>query len=239
MSELVINPIEHENQRVLTTTQLAKGYETDSQIIVNNYNRNRDRYQVGKHYYALKGEEKRNFINQHQIDLGLKNAATIYLWTEKGALLHAKSLNTDQAWEVYDQLVETYFRAKEMFAIPKTLPEALRYAAELAEQVEKQKPLVAFAETAAQSKDSVLIRELAKICCKNGIETGEKRLYRILREWGMIMNGSTEPYQRFIDCGYFEVIEGTHERNNGIGIHRVTRVLPKGQIYIMNRLKGA
>lgn len=37
----------------------------------------------------------------------------IYLWTEKGALLHAKSLNTDKAWEVYDYLVDFYFRAKE------------------------------------------------------------------------------------------------------------------------------
>ena len=36
-----------------------------------------------------------------------------YLWTEKGALLHAKSLNTDKAWEVYDYLVDFYFRAKE------------------------------------------------------------------------------------------------------------------------------
>ena len=37
---------------------------------------------------------------------------TLYLWTEKGALLHAKSLNTDKAWEVYDFLVENYFQKK-------------------------------------------------------------------------------------------------------------------------------
>lgn len=37
----------------------------------------------------------------------------MYLWTEKGALLHAKSLNTDKAWEVYDYLVDFYFRAQE------------------------------------------------------------------------------------------------------------------------------
>ncbi|MDR1208858.1 MAG: hypothetical protein LBK41_00865 [Clostridiales bacterium] len=36
----------------------------------------------------------------------------LYLWTERGALLHAKSLNTDKAWEVYDRLVETYFRVR-------------------------------------------------------------------------------------------------------------------------------
>ena len=36
----------------------------------------------------------------------------LYLWTEKGALLPAKSLNTDKAWEVYDYLVDFYFRAQ-------------------------------------------------------------------------------------------------------------------------------
>lgn len=52
---------------------------------------------------------KANLENQGN----LKYAHTLYLWTEKGALLHAKSLNTDKAWEVYDYLVDFYFRAKE------------------------------------------------------------------------------------------------------------------------------
>lgn len=235
MSNLI--PIEQKGKRVLTTAQLAESYGTETQVIVNNFNRNKERYQEGKHFFALKGEEKRQFINLTQNDLGSKHAATLYLWTEKGALLHAKSLNTDKAWEVYDHLVETYFRAKEMLTVPQSLPEALRLAADLAERIEQQAPLVAFAETAARSKDSVLIRELAKICCKNGIETGERRLYRTLREWGLIMQGKTEPYQEYVDRGYFEVSEGTHENSNGVFLHKVTRVLPKGQQYIMHRLR--
>ena len=49
----------------------------------------------------LEGSEKLDFLNHHQIGDGLKHAVKLYLWTEKGALLHAKSLNTDVAWEVY------------------------------------------------------------------------------------------------------------------------------------------
>jgi hypothetical protein len=67
----------------------------------------------GKHYYCLEGEAKREFLNRGQFDDGLKNATKLYLWTEKGALLHAKSLGTDKAWEVYDMLVETYFKVQE------------------------------------------------------------------------------------------------------------------------------
>ena len=107
--------IEHDNQRILTTQQLADGYGTTAQYITNNFNRNKNRYVLSKHYYCLEGEVLRDFRTINQIDLSLK-LNKLYLWTERGALLHAKSLNTDKAWEVYDILVDTYFRAQEMTA---------------------------------------------------------------------------------------------------------------------------
>lgn len=111
MNELTV--IERENQRVMTTAVLAEEYGTTNDVISKNFNRNKERYIEGKHYYCLEGEEKREFLNHGQFDDGLKNAAKIYLWTEKGAFLHAKSLGTDRAWEVYDHLVESYFKKKE------------------------------------------------------------------------------------------------------------------------------
>ncbi len=145
--------------------------------------------------------------------------------------------NNEQGRAIRKYFIEVEKKARAMFIVPRTLPEALRMAADLAEQLDKQKPLVAFAETAARSKDSILIRELAKVCCKKGIETGEKRLWAKLRAWGMIIPGRTEPYQEYVDRGYFEVSEGTHETNGNVKLHHVTRVTPKGQIYIVNRLK--
>lgn len=100
---------EYKNIRVLTTQQIAEAYGTDTKIISKNFSRNKERYIEGKHFICLEGEEKRGFINRRQIDDGSKNAKTLYLWTEKGAFLHAKSLNTDRAWEVYDRLVDEYF----------------------------------------------------------------------------------------------------------------------------------
>ncbi|MBS4053237.1 MAG: phage antirepressor KilAC domain-containing protein [Thermaerobacter sp.] len=232
-----LKPIEVAGQRIITTKALAEGYGTTPDSISYNFNRNREHYAEGKHCYCLEGQAKHEFVNRHEIHDGSKNAKTLYLWTEKGALLHAKSLNTQKAWDVYDALVETYFRTKQMFTVPQTLPEALRMAADLAEQMERQAPLVAFAETAARSETSILIRELAKICCKNGMNIGERRLYKRLREWGLLMPNSTEPYQEYVDRGYFEVAEGTHENDKGVFLHSVTRVLPKGQQYIISRLK--
>lgn len=106
MEELQI--VEYNNIRVLTTQQVAEAYKTEQQIVTNNFNRNKERYIEGKHFICLKGDELRGFRAKNQNDV-LPNANKLYLWTQKGCLLHAKSLNTDIAWEVYDRLVDNYF----------------------------------------------------------------------------------------------------------------------------------
>lgn len=81
--------------------------------IIYNFNYNKDKYILGKHYIEVFGEELRRLKRTCEIQSSFKYAKSLYLWTEKGALLHAKSLNTDKAWQVYDYLVDFYFRAKE------------------------------------------------------------------------------------------------------------------------------
>ena len=106
--------IEIKGQRVLTTRQLATAYETEVKVIQNNFQRNKDRYTAGKHYIYMDRDELREVKATYpQFDGELIRTSRANFWTEKGALLHAKSLNTDKAWEVYDYLVDFYFRAKE------------------------------------------------------------------------------------------------------------------------------
>lgn len=107
-----IQVIEQQGVRLITTAVLAEKYETDERRIAENFKRNKDRYEEGKHYICLKGENLRAFKSEYANCGFAKNLNILYLWTERGCLLHAKSLNTNKAWEVYDQLVETYFRAK-------------------------------------------------------------------------------------------------------------------------------
>ena len=115
MTDFRITPIEQNGQRVLTTAQLAEAYGTDSKAIKQNFNNNKSRYIEGKHFYCLKNAELKAFKNKvENFDLVGKNAHCLYLWTERGALLHAKSLNTDKAWEVYEFLVDTYFKVQEI-----------------------------------------------------------------------------------------------------------------------------
>lgn len=101
---------EYKDIRVLTTQQLAEEYGTTEKIISNNFNNNKSRYIEGKHFILLQGEELKGFKSK-SLNLGIANNVNkFYLWTEKGAFLHAKSLNTDKAWEVYDRLVDNYFQ---------------------------------------------------------------------------------------------------------------------------------
>ena len=106
--------VEFSNERVLTTQQLAEVYETDVKNIQTNFNRNKDRFIEGKHYYILQGEELKNF----KISLPTESrqpskfAPQLILWTEKGADRHCKILDTDKAWEQFDNLEDTYFRVK-------------------------------------------------------------------------------------------------------------------------------
>lgn len=53
--------IEHEGIRVLTTQQLSEVYETSTENIKQNFKRNKERFNEGRDYYLLKGEQLKEF----------------------------------------------------------------------------------------------------------------------------------------------------------------------------------
>lgn len=110
--------IEQEGMRVLTTAQISKSFEMDTKTVLRNFQRNNDRYTEGKHYFALNGEELKDFKASRQNDATLKFASSLYLWTEQGAWLLAKSLNNDKAWQAYEILVNDYYQIKKHLQNP-------------------------------------------------------------------------------------------------------------------------
>lgn len=133
--------IEHEGIRVLTTQQLSEVYETSTENIKQNFKRNKERFNEGRDYYLLKGEQLKEFLqvtNSH-----LQNQSKIrsmYLWTERGANRHSKILDTDQAWKQFDVLEETYFKVKSMSAmqLPKLQNQALVEVDEKVEHIDSR-----------------------------------------------------------------------------------------------------
>ena len=102
-------PVAYSNEPVLTTVQLAEYYQTDVDNIRKNFQRHKERFEEGKHYFKVEGEEinkLRVTISHLQISVMTR---TLYFWTERGAARHAKILDTDKSWEVFDLLEEFYF----------------------------------------------------------------------------------------------------------------------------------
>jgi len=101
------------NQRILTTEQLAEFYEASVQQIKQNFNNNKNKFVEGKHYYRLEGNELKDFKNRvENFDLVGKKANSLILYTKQGASRHSKMLGTDRAWDMFDELEENYFNPK-------------------------------------------------------------------------------------------------------------------------------
>lgn len=101
--------------------------------------------------------------------------------------------------------------------IPQTLAEALRLAADQAEQIEQQQaalaiaaPKAAFVDQYVENTGSMSFRQAAKL-----LKANERRFRQLLLDKGVMyyLSGVLTPYQHHIDAGRFEVKTGTSERN--------------------------
>ncbi|BAP85492.1 phage anti-repressor protein [Paucilactobacillus hokkaidonensis JCM 18461] len=126
------------------------------------------------------------------------------------------------------------------YQVPTNMAEALRLAADQAEQIEVLKPKALFADAVATSHTSILVGDLAKILKQNGIETGTRRLFNWLREQHYLISRKgadyNSPTQRSMELGLFEIKESTHINGDGVTVTTKTpKVTGKGQNYFINR----
>ena len=107
---------------------------------------------------------------------------------------------------------------------------------ELKKQNEKLLPAANFAYQLCSSKDTIEIGECAKVLNKN---IGRNRLFEFLRNSNVLQSNNI-PYQKYIDAGYFRVIESKDVTPNGeTKISLKTVVFQKGVAYINKLLSKA
>lgn len=106
----------------------------------------------------------------------------------------------------------------------------------LNEKIERDKPLVQFAEHVGSTSDCLTIRQFAKIVNDETIPLGEKRLFKWLRE-RKYLDQNNVAYQRYIDSGYFNVREVSKNTVVGARVFPQTIVTGKGQIYLLSKLR--
>ena len=125
------------------------------------------------------------------------------------------------------------------YHIPKTYAEALRALADETEKIETLKkqnqlmqPKAEFFDAVTDSKTAIPIGDVAKIL---DIGIGRNKLFEFLREKN-ILTSDNRPYQRYIDAGYFRVIEQKYEVNGEVRINIKTLVFQKGIDWIRKQL---
>lgn len=126
------------------------------------------------------------------------------------------------------------------YSIPGSYAEALKLAAQQAEQIELQKPKVLFADSVSTSHTSILIGDLAKILRGNGVNIGANRLFEWMRKNGYLISGKRTdrnmPTQRSMDLGLFKVKETVVNHSDGhTSISKTPKVTGKGQQYFINK----
>ena len=102
--------------------------------------------------------------------------------------------------------------------------------------IEEQKPLVTFANTVANSSDTIDMGEMAKLCSKEGLKIGRNRLFETLREQKILMSNNN-PYQSYVERKWFEIIETVKHTSYGDKLFTKTMVTGLGQIKIIEKLK--
>lgn len=145
-------------------------------------------------------------------------------------------------FEVYRQVFHGVVQQR--LQVPTTLPEALRLAADKAEEamrykelseqkdgvIARLKPKADFADTAFTSDTLISISQAAKIL---KLPFGRNTLFKKLRESGIFFGNKNEPKQRFVDAGYFRMTEGNPiETSKGLMIPVTVYCTQKGLAYI-------
>lgn len=98
---------EFDGQKVITLRDVDLVHQRSDGTAGRNFRQNRKRFIEGKDYFQRNSSEARN-------ELGIVAPNGLILLTEMGYLMLVKSFTDELAWKVQRQLVETYFRAKDM-----------------------------------------------------------------------------------------------------------------------------
>ncbi|MGE7840131.1 phage antirepressor [Lysinibacillus sp. NPDC093712] len=185
-------------------------------------------------YSLILGAAKQG--NNHEIKEKAKNFKR---WVTSEVL---PSIRRDGAYvHATEEDDDTMIMAKGMQAAQRAIERKDKLIAEQQQIINKQKPKVVYADAVEVSEDTVLVKDLAAILTQKGINIGEIRLFKWLREKGYLCKQKGDmwnmPTQRSLDLGVIVVKHGLRTGNNGeMKKTRTPKITGKGQIYFVNKI---
>ena len=151
-----------------------------------------------------------------------------YIFPKREACLMAMSYSYDLQAKVFDRMTALEAQAEAMvrFKLPKTYSEAMRLAADQAEQIEAQQaalaiaaPKVAFVERYVEATGLKGFREVCKL-----LKANEARFREFVTEKKILykLGGAWTAYQPHLDAGRFEVRTGVAESEHAFSTTKFT-----------------
>lgn len=133
---------------------------------------------------------------------------------------------------VFDEVIPE-IRKTGGYKLPQTYQEALRALADKQDELEKMLPKAEFYDAVADSNQAISIGDAAKVL---NMGIGQNNLFRFLRQQGILMSDN-KPYQKYIDAGYFRVIEQSYLAKGETRLSFKTMVYQKGLDFIRKKIR--
>lgn len=166
-------------------------------------------------------------IMNHQLTIPMAKEICMLQRNGKGKQFRQYFIKVEEAWNSPEMVMK---RALEI---------ANRRVEELREKITADAPRVLFANAVETSQSSILIGDLAKILRQNGVCTGQKRLFELLRSEGYLMKRGKSynmPTQKAMELGLFEVKErAIKSPDDSTLVVHTTVVTGHGQTYFINK----
>lgn len=223
--------IKYENDQLLVTSlQVAKDFNKNHQHVMRDIRKLIDG--GVQNWTDLFHED--SYIHEQN-----KQEYPMYLMTRDGFTLLAMGFTGKDALEWKMKYIQAFNEMERklndpMFLVKKSMKYLEERCNALLEENQEMKPKAEFFDQVASSKSAIQMAEVAKVLNYPGY--GRNRLFEFLRNKKVLMANNI-PYQKYVDCGYFRVIEQKYTKPNGdTAINIKTLVYQKGINFIKKTL---
>ena len=167
-----------------------------------------------------------------------------YMLPKREALILVSGYSVELRAKIIDRLeyLENEIKRQNAPALPQNYLEALealtaevRQRMALENKIKADLPKVEFADSVANAENSLSVAEFAKVV-NSQMPMGQNRLFEWLRENGYLQKNNM-PYQKYLDCGYFKMIEQSYNVKNAKFVTLKTLITGKGQMHLIKKLK--
>ena len=174
-------------------------------------------------------------LQDYQLSVDMAKHICMIQRTDKAKMVRQYLIDLEKAWNTPEQVM-----ARGLQASQRLLEQKEADIRKLTIECDRMKPKELFADAVTTSHTSILVGDLAKLLKQNGVDIGQNRLFKWLRDKGYLIkqNGQSwnMPTQKSMELQLFEVKETTINNPDGsVRISKTTKVTGKGQQYFVNK----